>query len=76
MDHNIWARSRQEGARIAGNRRADRSPKADDIAQIAINLRGIALDSADDLQPALRCGEASNRAARRTKPIVNDPNRM
>jgi hypothetical protein len=67
---------RQDGARIVGNRRADRSPEADDIAQITIDLRGIALDSADHLKPALRCGQAGNGAARRAKPIVNDSNRM
>jgi hypothetical protein len=67
---------RQDGARIVGNRRADRLPEADDIAQITIDLRGIALDSANYLKPALRCGQAGNRAARRAKPIVNDSNRM
>ena len=36
MDHDVWARLRQNGARIIGNRRTDRSPKADDLTQISI----------------------------------------
>jgi hypothetical protein len=63
-------------ARIVGNRRADRMPEADDIAQVATDLRGIALDPADHLQPALRGGQTGNRAAGRAKPRVNDANRM